>query len=76
MANITIVYYSSTGNTHEIARAIEAGAQEAGAQVRLRRVRELAGPEAIAAKPAWGAHLDATKNVPEATLDDLEWADG
>ncbi|MGE0330230.1 MAG: NAD(P)H:quinone oxidoreductase [Ramlibacter sp.] len=76
MANITIVYYSSTGNTYGIARAIEAGAQAAGAQVRLRRVHELAGPEAIAAKPAWGEHLNATKDVPEATLADLEWADG
>lgn len=76
MANITIVYYSSTGNTHAIAQAIETGAQAAGATTRLRRVRELAGPEAIAAKPEWGAHLEATKHVPEATLADLEWADG
>ena len=76
MTHIAIVYYSSTGTTYEIARAIEAGAQEAGAEVRLRKVRELAGPEAIASKPAWGAHLEATKDVPEATLADLEWADG
>jgi NAD(P)H dehydrogenase (quinone) len=76
MTHIAIVYYSSTGTTYEIARAIETGAQEAGAEVRLRKVRELAGPEAIAGKPAWGAHLEATKAVPEATLADLEWADG
>ena len=76
MTHIAIVYYSSTGTTYEIARAIEAGAQAAGAEVRLRKVRELAGPEAIASKPAWGAHLEATKEVPEATLADLEWADG
>ncbi len=76
MANVTIVYYSSTGNTYSIAQAIEAGAQEGGAQTRLRKVHELAGPEAIASKPAWGAHLEATKDVPEATLADLEWADG
>ena len=76
MTNITIVYYSSTGNTYSIAQAVEAGAQAAGAQVRLRKVRELAGLEAIAGKPAWSEHLDATKNVPEAALADLEWADG
>jgi NAD(P)H dehydrogenase (quinone) len=76
MTHIAIVYYSSTGTTFEIARAIEAGAKEAGAEVRLRKVRELAGPEAIASKPAWGAHLEATKDVLEATLADLEWADG
>jgi NAD(P)H dehydrogenase (quinone) len=76
MTHIAIIYYSSTGNTYEVAKAIEAGAVEAGAEVRLRKVRELAGPEAIASKPAWGAHLDATRDVPEATLADLEWADG
>lgn len=76
MANITIVYYSSTGTTWEVAKAVEAGAQAAGAQTRLRKVRELAGPEAIAARPAWGAHLEATHGVPEATPADLEWADG
>jgi NAD(P)H dehydrogenase (quinone) len=76
MANITIVCYSSTGNTWAIAQAVEQGAREAGAQTRLRKVRELAGPEAIATKPAWGAHLQAVKDVPEATLDDMEWADG
>jgi len=76
MANVTIVYYSSTGNTWQIASAIEEGAREAGAQTRLRKVHELAGPEVIAAKPGWQAHLDATRDVPEATLQDLEWADG
>jgi NAD(P)H dehydrogenase (quinone) len=76
MANITIVCYSSTGNTWAIAQAVEQGAREAGAETRLRRVRELAGPEAIATKPAWGAHLQAVQDVPEATLADLEWADG
>jgi len=76
MANVTIVYYSSTGHTWQIARAVEQGARAAGAETRLRKVRELAGVEAIAAKPAWKEHLEATRDVPEATLDDLEWADG
>lgn len=76
MANITIVYYSSTGNTYEVACAIQEGAHSAGAETRLRKVRELADPEAITAKPAWQAHLDATRDVPEATPADLEWADG
>lgn len=76
MAKVTIVYYSSTGHTWQIARAVEEGARAAGAETRLRKVRELAGLEAIAAKPAWKEHLEATRDVPEATLDDLEWADG
>ncbi|VTU19079.1 NAD(P)H dehydrogenase (quinone) [Variovorax sp. SRS16] len=76
MAHITIVYYSSTGHTWQIARSIEEGARAAGAQTRLRKVRELADAQAIEAKPAWKAHLEATQDVPEATLDDLDWADG
>lgn len=76
MAKVTIVYYSSTGHTWQIARAVEEGARAAGAQTRLRKVRELADAETIAAKPAWKEHLEATRDVPEATLDDMEWADG
>lgn len=76
MPNITIVCYSSTGNTWAIAKAVEQGACEAGAQTRLRKVRELAGADAIAARPAWGAHLESVEDVPEATPDDLDWADG
>lgn len=76
MTKITIVYYSSTGNTWQIARAIEQGARKAGAETRLRKVGELAHASVVAAKPAWQAHLEATRDVPEATAADLEWSDG
>jgi NAD(P)H dehydrogenase (quinone) len=76
MTQIAVVYYSSTGNVHRLAEAIAEGALSEGADVRLRRVRELAPPQAIAENPAWAAHVEATRDVPEATLDDLEWADG
>jgi len=70
-----IIYYSSTGTNYQLAQWAAEAAQVAGAQVRVRKVRELAPPEAIAANPAWQAHAEATKDVPEATLEDLEWAD-
>ncbi len=76
MTRIAIVYYSATGKNYEIARAIEAGAQAAGAETRLGKVRELSDPAVIDANPIWRAHLDATAQVPEASLDDLDWADG
>ena len=76
MPNIAIIYYSSTGNAYKVAQAIEAGAQWAGAEVRLRKVRELAPDEAIASNKGWEQHRVATQHVPEATLADLEWADG
>lgn len=72
---LTIVYYSATGNVHALAQAVRAGAEEAGAQVRLRRVPELAPREAVASNPEWAAHAAATQDVPEASHDDLLWAD-
>ncbi len=76
MAKIAIIYYSSTGNTYEIAKAVEEGATQAGAETRLRKVRELAPDEVIATQAGWQAYVQATAGVPEATLDDLDWADG
>jgi NAD(P)H dehydrogenase (quinone) len=74
--NVAVIYYSSTGNAYRVAQAIEEGAQSAGAEVRLRKVRELAPDEAIASNKGWEQHRAATQHVPEATLADLEWADG
>ncbi|MEU7754831.1 NAD(P)H:quinone oxidoreductase [Micromonospora sp. NPDC049101] len=74
-AKVAVIYYSSTGNVHALAEAAAEGAAKAGAEVRLRRVTELAPEAAIDHNPAWRAHLEATADVPVATLDDLEWAD-
>ena len=76
MTRIAVIYYSATGNVHAIARAVAEGAEEAGAEVRLRRVNELAPPEAIDSNSAWRAHADATAGIPIATLEDLRWTDG
>ncbi|MFJ3106144.1 NAD(P)H:quinone oxidoreductase [Streptomyces sp. NPDC086835] len=72
---VAVIHYSSTGNVHALATAVVEGALKAGADVRLLKVRELAPAEAIAANPLWEAHAEATKDMPQATLDDLEWAD-
>lgn len=75
MSSIAVIYYSATGTTYRLAKAIEEGAREAGADVRLRKVRELAPEEAIRSNKGWVEHRRATQDVAEATLDDLEWAD-
>ncbi|MGA2614078.1 MAG: NAD(P)H:quinone oxidoreductase [Spirochaetia bacterium] len=75
-ARIAVFYYSAMGHAYQVAQAFETGAKAEGAEVRLRRVRELAAPEVIATNPAWKAHLEATRSIPEATLEDLEWANG
>lgn len=72
---VAIVYYSSTGSNYKLATAAESAVKEMGAEVRLVRVAELAPEEAINSNPAWKAHVEATKDVPVATPDDLDWAD-
>lgn len=75
MAKVAVIYYSATGNVYKLGRAIEEGAKEAGAEVRFLKVRELAPEEAIKSNQGWYDHSLETQDVPEASLDDLEWAD-
>jgi len=73
---LAVIYYSSTGTNYQLAKAAADAAGQAGAEVRLRKVAELAPKEAIAQNEQWKAHLEETSDVAEATNDDLEWADG
>jgi NAD(P)H dehydrogenase (quinone) len=75
MAKVAIIYYSQTGTTHKLAQAVEAGAQEAGAETRLLRVKETAPNEVWENNPNWKQHFQETSDVKEAVNDDLEWAD-
>ncbi|MFE0588300.1 NAD(P)H:quinone oxidoreductase [Micromonospora echinospora] len=72
---VAVIYYSATGITYQMAQAACEAAGEAGAEVRLRKVRELAPEEAIRSNSGWHAHHLETQDVPEAQLDDLSWAD-
>src|SRR3954469_20623707 len=77
MTRLAVIYYSSTGHVHKLAQAVVAGAEETGAEVRLRRVPELAPEDVVRSQDAWHEHAMATRDtVEEATLDDLEWAEG
>lgn len=73
--NLAVIYYSSTGSNYQLSRWAEEAATEAGAEVKVRKVPELAPEEAIASNPDWKEHIEKTKDVPEATSDDIEWAD-
>ncbi|MDF2975743.1 MAG: NAD(P)H:quinone oxidoreductase, type [Actinomycetospora sp.] len=72
---VAIIYYSSTGTIHALAQEYAKGLENAGAEVRIRKVHELAPPEAIASNEAWQKHAEETQDVPEATADDVLWAD-
>ncbi len=77
MSNVklAVIYYSSTGTNYKLANWAAEGGKEAGAEVKVVKVPELAPPEAIESNAAWKAHVDETKGVPEVSLNDLEWAD-
>src|SRR5687767_2873748 len=76
--NVLIVYYSAYGHVHRLAQAVEEGGRrEPDTDVRLRRVPELeSARKAMSSSPNYAKSQDAQKDVPEATHDDLRWADG
>jgi NAD(P)H dehydrogenase (quinone) len=72
---LAIIYYSSTGTITEIAKELHDAAVKAGAEVRLLKAAELAPAGAIESNPAWAANHAATRDIPEASAADIEWAD-
>ncbi|RRR99251.1 NAD(P)H:quinone oxidoreductase [Glycomyces terrestris] len=72
---VSVIFYSATGNVTALARQIAASAEKAGAEVRLRRVTELAPQAAIDSNPAWAANVAEIASIPEATPEDVDWAD-
>jgi NAD(P)H dehydrogenase (quinone) len=72
---VAVVYYSATGAVHALAQAVAEGAASAGAEVRLRRVAELAPDDAIDQNPLWRRHVDAATSIALASVEDLAWAD-
>jgi NAD(P)H dehydrogenase (quinone) len=72
---VSIIYYSATGTIYRLAQAIAEGAEKAGAQVTVTKVRELAPEEAIATNEGWVQHRLETQDVPEATPEDIVGAD-
>ncbi|CAM3278482.1 NAD(P)H:quinone oxidoreductase [Filibacter tadaridae] len=70
-----IVYYSMGGTNYQLAQWAEEAAKAAGSEVKVMKVAETAPQAAIDSNEAWKAHVEATKDVPVATPDDLAWAD-
>ncbi|MDW0113446.1 NAD(P)H:quinone oxidoreductase [Sporosarcina saromensis] len=75
MTNTAIVYYSSGGTNYQLAQWAAEAAKEMGSEVRVLKAAETAPQAAIDSNPAWKAHVEATKDVPEVKPEDLEWAD-
>ncbi len=73
---IAVVFYSTYGTNHKVAQEAARAAEAAGAEVRLRRIAETAPQAVVDGQPAWKAQAEAMADIPVATPDDMDWADG
>lgn len=74
--NVLIAFYSRTGVTEALAKAIAEGAERQGAEVRLRRAQEFVSLEIMAKATGWAEAADAmNERHPAPTAADVEWAD-
>jgi NAD(P)H dehydrogenase (quinone) len=75
VTKLAVIYYSATGHGTTMAARVAAAAEAAGAEVRVRHIAETRDAESFAQNPAWTANYQATKDLPTATGDDIDWAD-
>jgi hypothetical protein len=74
--NVVVVFYSRYGRTEQFALAAGVGAVQAHANIRLRRVKDLADAATIARDPRWMENLERMNRDYIAPREiDAEWAD-
>lgn len=73
---IAVVFYSTYGTNHRIAKTAAEAAEAAGAEVRLRRIAETAPSEVVNGQEKWKQQLAAMQDIPEVSHDDMIWANG
>ena len=71
---LAVIFYTTYGTNHQMAQIAADAAREAGADVRLRRVKETAPMEVVNSQAPWKAQLERTKSIPEVSHADMEWA--
>jgi NAD(P)H dehydrogenase (quinone) len=73
---VLVAFYSRNGTIEMLANAVAAGARSEGAEVRLRRAREVVSRDVMAKAPGWIENADRMNAQYEApTPADAEWAD-
>lgn len=75
-SKIAIVFYSTYGTNHQVALEAAKAAEAAGAEVRVRRIAETAPQAVIDTQDAWKAQAAKIADIPVATAEDMEWAEG
>ena len=70
------VFYSRTGSTESLVAAAAEAARDAGAEIRVRRAREVVGPDVMAKGKGWRENAERMNALYEAPTDeDAIWAD-
>lgn len=73
---VFIPFYSRSGTIERLAKAVAEGAESEGAEVRLRRVRELVDWDVMSSVPGWKESAEAMNaRYPAPTPEDAVWAD-
>ena len=71
-----VVFYSRTGSTESLVKAAAEAAAGAGAEIRVRRAREVGGGEVMAKSKGWRESAERMNALyPAPTEDDATWAD-
>lgn len=74
--NVLIAFYSRNGSTETLANGIAEGARSEGAEVRLRRAREIVSEQIMTKAPGWLENAKRMNQQYEAPTEaDAEWAD-
>jgi hypothetical protein len=74
--NVVVVFYSRHGETEQLALAAGVGAVQAHANIRLRRLKDLADAETIARDPRWAENLERMNRDYIAPREiDVDWAE-
>ncbi len=72
---LAVIYYSATGTVRGMAERAAAAGEKAGAEVRLRPVARQTSDDDREANEAQAANAAAQADQPDATADDIVWAD-
>lgn len=72
---VVVIYHGEREQVYRLALAATEGAWDAGGEVRLRRVGQLAPPAGAHEHPEWREILHDSAALPEASAADLAWAD-
>ncbi len=73
---LLIAFYSRSGSTEGLAKAAAAAAEEVGAEVRMRRAREVVSAEVMDKAKDWRQEADRMNALyPAPQTDDMSWAD-